>query len=107
AAYLPAIDETRVTEAEARFDPTFFTNFQYSVDRVLAPTPENIAVTSGLGETVFRTYSAQTGVRQDLESGGKVELRYEPRYTRRTAFNTPGAINPFWTSDLTFQITQP
>ena len=38
AGYQPAIDETRVTEAEARFDPTFFTNVQYSKDNTLGPT---------------------------------------------------------------------
>lgn len=110
AGYQPAIDETRVTEAEARFDPTFFTNIQYSIDRVLAPTPDNPSVGTE-SQTNFRTYSGQIGVRQDLESGGRVELRYEPRYTRRAPdFNqlaNPGAVNPFWTSDLTLQITQP
>ena len=113
AAYQPAIDETRITEAEARFDPTFFANVQYSIERVLGPTPENPSIIPGLGsnalgETGFRTYSGQVGVRQDLESGGRVELRYEPRRTRRApGFNQPGAINPFWTSELTLQITQP
>jgi outer membrane protein TolC len=110
AGYQPAIDETRVTEAEARFDPTFFANFQYSLDRILAPTPDNpgiIPTGAGPGQTWFRTYSSQIGVRQDLETGGRLEMRYEPRYTRRSPFNTVDTINPFWTSDLTLQITQP
>src|SRR5207248_7517168 len=68
AGYQAAIDETRVTEAEARFDPTFFANVQYSVDNVLAPSPSNIGLNPVNGETTFRTYSAQIGVRQDLES---------------------------------------
>ena len=107
AGYQPAIDETRITEAEARFDPTFFTNFSYSVDRQLAPTPDNPTLGTN-EETIFKTYTGQIGVRQDLESGGKVELRYEPRYTHRYPdFGLPGSINPFWTSDLTLQITQP
>jgi outer membrane protein len=107
AAYTPAIDETRVLEAEARFDPVLFTNIQYSLDRILAPTPENPGISPGLGVTSFRTYTGQLGVRQDLESGGRVELRYEPRHTRRSAFDQPGAVNPFWTSELALQITQP
>lgn len=108
AGYDPAIDETRVTEAEARFDPTFFTNFQYGVDRIVAPTPDNPTVTTG-SQTQFRTYTLATGVRQDLESGGKVELRWEPRYTHRYPdFDAlSGSTNPFWTSDVTLQITQP
>jgi outer membrane protein len=107
AGYDPAIDETRVTEAEARFDPTFFSNFQYGVDRILAPTPDNPTVDISTGETVFRTYTVQTGVRQDLESGGRVEARWEPRRTERDPGFGPGTPNPFWTSDLTLQITQP
>jgi outer membrane protein TolC len=112
AGYDPAIDETRITEAEARFDPTFFTNFQYGVDRILAPTPDNPTVSTE-EETVFRTYTFQTGVRQELESGGRVEARVEPRHTKRQpgfpADFTTGeeAPNPFWTTDLTLQITQP
>jgi len=109
AGYDPAIDETRVTEAEARFDPTFFTNFQYGVDRILAPTPQNPTVDTTGSETVFRSYTLQTGVRQDLETGGKVELRWSPTYTRRSPNFDPSlnATNPFWTTDLTLQITQP
>ncbi len=112
AGYNPAIDETRVTEAEARFDPVFFTNVQYSIDRILGPTPENPTIVpipgADLSVTTFRTYTGQFGLRQDMESGGKVELRYEPHYTRRSpGFNTAGAINPFWTSELALQITQP
>ncbi len=107
AGYDPAIDETRVTEAEAKFDPTFFTNFQYGVDRILAPSPDNPTVGTS-SQTVFRTYTLQTGVRQDLETGGKVEFRWEPHYTHRGT-STPdfNLINPFWTSDITLQITQP
>ncbi len=107
AGYEPAIDETRVTEAEARFDPTFFTNFQYATDHQLAPTPDN--PTLGTNEDIiFRSYFAQVGVRQELESGGKVELRYEPRYTHRYPdFAVPDSPNPFWTSNLTLEITQP
>jgi outer membrane protein TolC len=109
AGYDPAIDETRVTEAEARFDPTFFTNFQYGVDRILAPTPDNPTVDTS-SETVFRTYTVQTGVRQEMESGGRIEARWEPRHTKRSpGFSslTGDAPNPFWTSDLTLQLTQP
>src|SRR5438105_2808313 len=37
ASYQPAIDQTRVTEADARFDPTYFANLQFERrDRKLA-----------------------------------------------------------------------
>jgi outer membrane protein TolC len=109
AGYQPAIDQTRVTEAEARFDPTFFTNVQFSNSSILGPSANSPGQPPG-SETLFRTYSAQVGVRQDLESGGRIELRYEPARTHRypEASGFAGSeINPFWTSDLTLQITQP
>jgi outer membrane protein len=106
AGYTPAIEQTRVTEAEARFDPTFFTNVQYSQENVLGPSATNI--NADIDQTTFRTYSAQIGIRQDLESGGRVELRYEPAHTER-APSTSGftQIDPFWTSEITLQVTQP
>jgi outer membrane protein TolC len=110
ASYTPAIEQTRVTEAEARFDPTFFTNIQYSQENVLGPSATNIGADTDI--TTFRTYSAQIGLRQDLESGGRVEVRYEPAHTERapndtSAFGGGISPNPFWTSELTLQVTQP
>jgi outer membrane protein TolC len=110
AGYTPAIEQTRVTEAEARFDPTFFTNVQYSQENVLGPSASNISADTD--QTTFRTYSAQIGLRQDLESGGRVEVRYEPAHTERVpALNQIGqpllSVNPFWTSEITLQVTQP
>ena len=112
AGYTPAIEQTRVVEAEARFDPTFFTNLQYSQENVLGPSAQNAGV--DLNQTTFRTWSGQIGVRQDLESGGRVELRYEPANTERAPNDETGGPfssgidpNPFWTSELTLQVTQP
>ena len=112
AGYTPAIEETRVTEAEARFDPTLFTNVQYSQENILAPSAQSIAAPIGI--TTFRTYSAQIGLRQDLESGGRLEVRYEPARSERAPNDETGGPfsqglnpNPFWTSELTLQVTQP
>ena len=110
AGYTPAIEQTRVTEAEARFDPTFFTNVQFSQENVLGPSATNVS--ADLDQTTFRTYSAQIGLRQDLESGGRVELRYEPAHTERDPSLGPLGNeiidpNPFWTSEITLQVTQP
>jgi outer membrane protein TolC len=109
AGYQPAIDETRVTEAEARFDPVFFTTVQYSDSTVLSPTPENSTINPG-NPITFKSLSAQTGVRQDLESGGRVEVKYETARTRRfpdTASIGGISSDPFYTSNLTAQTTQP
>jgi outer membrane protein TolC len=106
AGYQPAIDETRVTEAEARFDPTFFSNVQYSDQTTLAPNENNLNITAGQPIT-FQSWSSQIGVRQDLQSGGRVELRYEPAVTHRSIAGTPELVDPFYTSNLTLQLTQP
>src|SRR3954454_20864363 len=44
AGYEPAIDETRVVEAEARFDPTFFANVTYAETTNLEPSSSNVNV---------------------------------------------------------------
>lgn len=107
AGYQPAIDETRVTEAEARFDPTFFTNLTYSDQTTLSPSNQNVGLQPGQA-FAFRTYSLETGVRQDLETGGRIELKYNPTKTHES-FPNPTTVNPnpFWTSNLALQLTQP
>jgi outer membrane protein TolC len=107
AGYQPAIDQTRVTEAEARFDPTFFTNITYSDQTTLAPSPTNVGINPGEA-FIFRTWSTDIGVKQDLESGGNIQLKYTPARTQRNnPNNVPIGINPFFTSDLELQLTQP
>lgn len=94
AGYQPAIDESRVVEAEARFDPTFFQNLSF----------ERRDKEAGLFQTGnAQVLSSRTGLRQNLASGGQAELRYES-----------GLINPsnpfqdqFWENNLVLEITQP
>jgi outer membrane protein TolC len=107
AGYQPAIDETRVTEAEARFDPTFFTNLTYSDQTTLSPSNQNVSLAPG-NAFAFRTWSLETGVRQDLETGGRIELKYNPTRTHESVpFGQTVNPNPFWTSNLALQLTQP
>jgi len=110
AGYQPAIDETRVTEAQARFDPTFFTNLTYQDQTVLSPSTNNVNLQPG-DAIIFRGWTGDVGVRQDLETGGKLEVKYSTALTQRS----PGSVglgqtiqpNPFWTSELALQLTQP
>jgi outer membrane protein TolC len=106
AGYAPAIEQTRVTEAEARFDPVFFTNVQLGNNYTLSPSAENpFFGAAGTDVTRFRSVSGQVGLRQDLESGGRVELRYEPSWAQqKPATFEP---NPWYGSDLVLQVTQP
>ncbi|HWB52646.1 MAG TPA: TolC family protein, partial [Tepidisphaeraceae bacterium] len=112
AGYDPAIAETRIIEAQAHFDPTFFTNTQY--DRHDIPTggqlitlPTNPFLTPPpiFYTTKTRTMQVQTGVRQQLESGGQAELRYEATLTDQVPQTT--IQNPLYTNELILEVTQP
>ncbi|MGH7180234.1 MAG: TolC family protein, partial [Tepidisphaeraceae bacterium] len=105
AGYGPAIEGTRVVEAEARFDPTFFTNFQFeSRDSQQAFS----TVTSSDNVDQQQIYTLQTGLRQNLDYGGQAELRYQTVNTDvlNNAFNQVNP-NPFWDNLLVLQLTQP
>src|SRR5262249_10629705 len=45
ANYQAAIDEARVVEAEARFDPTIFSDINFATQFSLTPTPQNTSAT--------------------------------------------------------------
>jgi outer membrane protein TolC len=102
AGYTPAIEETRVTEAEARFDPTLFANISYERrDR------ESGLFSSGNA----RIITSGAGVRQLLNSGGQAELRYQVGWTdpkRSTGQFGVSTDNPqFWENELILEVTQP
>ncbi|HEY1683413.1 MAG TPA: TolC family protein [Tepidisphaeraceae bacterium] len=112
AGYDPAIAETRIIEAQAHFDPTFFSNTQY--DRHDIPTggeeitlPQNPFATPPpiFYTTKTRTMQEQVGIRQQLESGGQAEFRWEGTLTDQNPQTT--IQNPLYTSELILEITQP
>src|SRR5688572_26722856 len=103
AGFGPAIESTRVVEAEARYDPTFFVNSQFQRN-------ERQQATQFESQDNADIYTVQTGLRQNLPSGGQAELRYE---ATKTEIESGGVFagqfdpNPFYTSDLVLQVTQP
>jgi outer membrane protein TolC len=105
AGYDPGIEQSRVIEAEARFDPTVFAemNFDYRDVDTAGQT------TSFLGGATFeqltRNFTARTGIRQLTPSGGQVELRYQT--SRNDVTPTFSSINPFWETELVLAVTQP
>jgi outer membrane protein TolC len=107
AGYTPAIDEARVTEAEARFDPTFFANS--GIER---RTEAEAIATAGQGATV---YSIEGGIRQQLQSGGQIELRYrntltdfsEPAGGGSDDFASNPDDDPVFGTELIAQFQQP
>ena len=107
AGYDPAIDSNRVIEAEAAFDPTFFVTPGYEWKNVQLPGqliggPN--AVTTGF-EQRQETYSFASGIRQQMETGGTGELRYETSRSYNSPTNT--VFNPYYTNNLVAEIKQP
>jgi outer membrane protein len=100
AGYGPAIESTRVIEAEARFDPSFFVNSQFQRN----DRDQAAAFTTDAQADIFTT---QVGVRQNLWSGGQAELRYQAGRTRLREGGAFTQINPFYENDLVLQVTQP
>jgi outer membrane protein TolC len=108
AGYEPAIEETRVVEAEARFDPTFFSNLTYSDEVVLSPSSSFVNV-DPFSPSGFESLSAQTGIRQNLYSGGTAELSTRLQRIRRAEGFTDGfgGVNPYYLNELLLRVTQP
>ena len=99
AAYDPAIAETRVTEALARFDPTFQATSEYQRQNTVDPAQ------GFLGNT--KRFNSTAAITQLLPSGSQLQLQYQALYQD---FQNPlglGTPNPSWTSGLTLQFTQP
>lgn len=106
AGYAPGIEETRVVEAEARFDPTWFTNT--TLERRNSLTPAGLFGTGpgGLSVDEQDNATAATGIRQLLQSGGEVRLQYQ---TQAIDFKGPAArdFGPTWLNEASLQLTQP
>ncbi|MGD0768388.1 MAG: TolC family protein [Tepidisphaeraceae bacterium] len=109
AAYQPAIEGARVIEALANFDPVFFTNLQYQQKHELSAGTIFNSFTGGSPYTSFILDSdlgtLQTGVQQNLASGGQLQLQYQATYNWFLPQQTQ--FSPFYENDLTLSITQP
>jgi outer membrane protein len=107
--YQPAVDQARVIEAEARFDPSFFTNFNTAVQSSLLASTNNVGGTN----SQFQTTTVATGFKQDLPNGGQVQLQYQLSQVMRAPGGSfgGGSLNDFgassYESNLALQITQP
>lgn len=110
ASYDPAIEETRVVENEARFDPRVFANIQYADDNTRTAgssfvDPTDPFNTINLDESESEKWTGQTGVRQLWDYGTQVELRYQASRTETDPDQFQ--INPYYESGLVLEITQP
>ena len=100
SGYEPAIDESRITEAEARFDPEAFANIGYTADR----EPESRLNNPDSDQIAFGA-----GLRQLLPSGGQLEASWKPTHVnlQDNVDSRFSSRNGYWTSALQLQITQP
>ncbi len=97
ARYNPAIETTRVVEAESAFDAVFFSNL--NKNKVNRPTGSTLAAS----DTDF--LSSSTGVRKLLQSGMQVSASYGIQRTKTTlSFQQ---INPEYFSNLILEMRQP
>lgn len=110
AGYQPAIDATSVTEAQAHFDPVFFTTVQFAhKDDETAGTLFFNPATNESSTIAFfdrqQIYTGQLGIRQNLASGGQVEFRFDSSYNDLVPQRF--VENPYYQNDFTLQLTQP
>jgi outer membrane protein len=107
AGYEPAIDETRVIEADARFDPSFFATVGFQDEKVLSPSSSFVSI-NPFNPSGFQSFSVQSGIRQNLFSGGQAELSYRTqRIFRDEGFSENLGPNPYYLNELLLRVTQP
>jgi outer membrane protein len=125
AAYDTAVDQTRVMEAEAHFDPTLFADFQFQdVDKQTGYTDATIPTAAAVtalsnGKTPSPSdftsevvnfdkeniSTFQYGVRQNTQAGGQLELKEQ---VTNSYFNPARTFtNPYYDNELILSITQP
>ena len=110
AGYEPAIEETRVVEADARFDPAFFANLTFQDEQILQPSGGNTSI-DPFNPSGFQSLSAQFGVRQQTWAGGQVELSQRAQRIFRDeipdSFLATDPVNPYYLSEVLLRVTQP
>lgn len=97
-AYNPGINEARITEAEAVFDPALFVNSDWGYTD--EPTP--IGSSSGNGTTLNNT----AGLRSKLASGGTAQISAGGLYKDATAIHNLD-YGSGYTSNVAASLSQP
>jgi len=106
AGYDAAVSKTRILEAQAHYDPVFFSKTTYTDQKVLSPSSGILPGVNPFQPEIFRTIDAQVGVRQNLPSGGQAEIHYDVQRIQRVPIQA-SELNPYTVNDLALQITQP
>ncbi len=104
ASYQSSIDETRVLEAEARFDPKWFSSLQTQ-----RQYPQGI-INNNLTPPELKSYILATGMKQENDLGGSFEVvaqTTEQRFTQQSAFSTALTRGKSWDDQVILKATQP
>ena len=96
-SYYPAIDTTKVVEAEAAFDATFYTTF--------SNVSQNQPVASQLQGSDNKSLSLEGGIRQLMPTGMQVQTSLG--LTRQYTSFQYQTINPVYDSKFTVEFSQP
>lgn len=109
AGFEPAIEQTRVIESEAAFDPVFFATAQYQrTDEVQPNSLGSIFGGGGLVENERDSFIVGTGIRQQLPTGGRVQASYNTGINDiRGDSGRDFSPNPYYENELVLEITQP
>lgn len=104
AQIIPAISDTQVTQAEAVFDATIFSNFSFQY--LDTPQPPTAALgLAAFGAVQQKTIGFETGIRKLLPTGG--QLTVSTGFNRNERNPSFFAVNSFYDSDVLVSITQP
>ncbi len=102
ARMTPAISESRIVQAKAVFDATFFTNINYTK----LDTPQPGGFVPGLsGNTKREDVELSTGIRKPLISGGQITLQTD--LNRNEAVPSVFGVPKFYDADVLVNLQQP
>ncbi len=103
ASMTPAINEARLTQAQAQFDAVFFTAFDFQ--KTDSPQPPTNLGFSQFGTVQSDTRRLTTGIRKPLTTGGQISAQTEIARTRRepSFFQT----TTFYEANVSVTLNQP
>jgi outer membrane protein len=102
ARMTPAIRETRIVQAQAVFDATFFTNINYSKQ----DTPQPGGLVPGLSGNIKREdVQLSTGIRKPLISGGQITAQAD--LNRNESVPSIFGVPKFYNADVLVRLEQP
>lgn len=108
ARLAPAVNEAELVAAEAAFDWSFFTNFQYgNVDEQQVNSSQSILGGSGDLFNQRQVFQTSAGLRRRITSGGVLTIQQSLDTAYTTVEGITNTPNPSNQAELTLQLDQP